>query len=67
MTFEAERERAIEYRRKMVARVNNRLAAEQAMHGSEPARRQNLMNWRALIPDRDGGWEPRSKVQGEPK
>lgn len=64
---ENERLRAIEYRRKMVARINNRAAAERSLVGDESARLQNLANWRPLVPDKNGGWEPESLIDGEPK
>ncbi len=65
--FDDETDKAIEYRRKMVARVRNRAASERALAGDEGARLTNLANWRPLVPDVNGGWEPHSLIDGEPK
>jgi len=67
MSAEDERAKAVEYRRKMVARIRNRVAAERALMGNDSARLQNLANWRPLVGDPKGGWEPESQIEGEPK
>ena len=52
----SEAERAVEYRRMMVARVNAKIAREKALYGDPEYQRLLLEAWSPLIAD--GGWNP---------
>ena len=52
----SEVERAVEYRRMMVARVNAKIAREKALYGDPEYFKLLKEAWGPLIPD--GGWNP---------
>ena len=52
----SEEERAIEYRRKMVARVNAKIAREKALAGDPEVQKLLEESWAPLLPDT--GWDP---------
>lgn len=58
-----ERDKALEYRRKMQARENDRLARERALAGDEQKANEIRENFAALLPW--DGWEPEKKVNGD--
>ena len=60
----SEDEKAIEYRRQMQAREDNRLAREKALAGSKAALDALEEAWRPLR--RSDGWDPEVRVEGDP-
>lgn len=59
----SEQERALEYRRMMQARQNNRLSREKELSGDPDARRQLDIDWSPMR--HWDGWDPTIRVHDE--